>query len=92
MGKKVENDKKFLIIHMTVQEAIAAMDCFGECNLCGEVCADGYYIPVIHQFYCQKCYDAWISSATRYRSDIGTEIRRFNAMKRKLEDLGTWDV
>ena len=92
MARKIENDKKFYIIRMTVQEAIATMDCFGECNLCGDGCEYGYYIPVINQFYCETCYDAWYRTATRYKSEIYNETKRYNAMVEKLKDLGTWDL
>lgn len=91
MAKKVENEKGFLIIEMTIQEAVACLDCFGECNLCGDSVESGYYVAVIDQFYCETCYRAFIGGASRYRSDIGTERQRYIRVRRKLEDLETWE-
>ena len=88
MAQIIKTNNGFQIIKMPVQEAIAVLDCFGECNLCGEPIPDGYYIPVINQWYCETCYNAWVSSAIRYRSDIGVERKRFNEICDRLRGLG----
>ena len=96
MAIQYQNDKRFLIIKMTWREYVAATDTWGWCDLCGTndftQTGYGYYIPVINQWYCQKCYEQWYEGATHYRVDIEKERQAFNEMKSKLERLGVWNI
>lgn len=93
MAIQIENDKGFLIIKASKIEAIAVKDFDGmRCELCDNDCEAGYFIPVINSYYCQTCFDAWYKSATRYKSDIPEETRRFNDLVAAFTDMGCWGV
>lgn len=93
MATQLNNEKRFLIIHMTWREYVAASDKFGWCDLCStdDFEHGGYYIPVIDQWYCEKCYKAWYDTAAHYKVDMEEERYRFNEMRNKLKGLGVWN-
>ena len=37
----------------------------------------GYYIAVLNQWYCPKCYDEFCKRAKYYQEDTGTEKRNY---------------
>lgn len=93
MAKILKNDKRFLIIEMPWREYVAITDSWGLADCCGQNTSEEnvYYIAVLNQFYCGICFNAWISTAMRYKSDLEKEQYNFVKMKGKLEDLGTWE-
>lgn len=91
MAKQIKNNKGFLVIKMSYQEYAVITDTFARCDLCGDETTDGYYIPMIKQWYCQECYELWNRTAVHYKVDEDVERRRFNIMKQKIDLLGSWE-
>ena len=91
MAKIVNNDKGFKIISLSTEDAASlgfGIDGSGTCICmhCNKGCRSGdiYYIAVLHDIMCKKCYERWIKSATRYAEDIPIENRNFNHYKEWL--------
>jgi len=93
MATRFKNEKNFLIIKMSWREYVACTETWGLCDCCGESDFDtgGYYIATIDSWFCQKCFDAYISTATHHRTDLKMEQQRWSKMVGKLRDLGTWE-
>lgn len=97
MANIVKNEKGFLIIKMSVDEAINKCG-FGyyngntlhcdDCNniLKGDVSV--YYIAAMNRVFCEKCYKEWYNNATRYAANIDFESKQF---KHYLIVLGLFD-
>lgn len=93
MANLWKNDKNFKIIQMSWREYVATTESWGLCDCCGgsDFEYGGYYIPLIDSWFCKTCFDAWYSTAKRYKVDIQKEQEKFIKMKHKLEDLGAWN-
>lgn len=76
MAKRIEFGK-FLIIECTAAELYAACGGPGICDYCGTPAAVGYYIAVLNQWYCPKCFNRWKSYAHYYPEDADVERRNF---------------
>lgn len=80
MAKQVESGK-FLVIECTAGELMNAVGsdiCI--CDWCGKPylpTEKGYYIAVLNQWYCEKCYNEWAERATYYPEDADVERRNF---------------
>lgn len=97
MANRVKNDKGFLIIEMTPDEAINVCN-FGiyddtyrqtclicdECNKLLNVEERVYYIAVLNYLVDKDCYDDWVSHAKRYNEDIAYEEKLFNKYAARL--------
>ena len=84
MARKVQNDKGFLIIEMTPDEAMNNCK-FGvsinlndikyhdlicdNCNKCLNQDDYIYYIAVLNMVFCKECYDEWYEHAVHYVDD-----------------------
>ena len=93
MATRYQNDKGFLIIELPWKECVAITDSWGLADCCGQNTSEEtlYYIALLDQFYCGICFNAWYSTAVRYKSDLEKEQINFIKTKRKLEDLGAWE-
>lgn len=85
MATRVNNNKKFLIIKLTPEEALNKCYFGYSCELICDDCNKDitndkfvYYVPVLNRCLCEKCYDDWYSHATRYEEDIDYEIDYYN--------------
>lgn len=82
MAKKIEFGK-FLIIECTAKEL---MQVTGQPIVMCDYCADvalahnykGYYIAVLNQWFCRKCYEEWRERAHWYPEDAGIEQKNFD--------------
>lgn len=97
MANRIENNKGFLIIEMTPDEAINICN-FGiydvtdrqiylicdSCNKSLNFEERVYYIAVLNQLVDKDCYTDWISHAKRYNEDIDYEEGLFNKYAAKL--------
>lgn len=94
MATQIKTKKGFLIIKMTWKECVAITDSWGLADCCGQnTCEeDLYYIAILDQFYCEPCYNAWVETASRYKSELGKEQVNFIKIRNKLQDLGTWET
>lgn len=92
MAKKIKNKKGFLIIEMTVEEAIN--DCmFG---YAGEIICDGcnkytnnpeniiYYIAVLNMVFCKECLDEFLNRQEHYEEDEDVEKKNYNFIARMV--------
>lgn len=92
MAKKIENEKGFLVIEMTVEEAIN--DCmFG---YAGEIVCDGcnkytnnpediiYYIAVLNMAFCKECLDEFLNRQEHYEEDKDIEEKNYNFIARMV--------
>lgn len=60
MAKIKENKKGFKIIEISRAELVgklAEYGCIGICDNCNSTSITGYYIAVLNQWFCQKCFD-----------------------------------
>lgn len=92
MAKKIENKKGFLIIEMTVEEAIN--DCMFGCA--GEIICDGcnkyinnpedmiYYIAVLNMAFCKECLDEFLNRQEHYKEDEDVEKKNYNFIARMV--------
>ena len=93
MAKQIKNDKNFLVIECSVFDLMgiepAAM---GICDRCNSASLKGYICCALgHQYYCEKCYQEWISRATRFDEDIPFETSVFNQYKISFESINKWE-
>lgn len=80
MAKKVKNEKGFLVLEITrgeLLDALAEYGSIGICDSCGLPVKKGYYIAVLNQWFCEDCYEEWLTGATRYVEDIPYEEKWF---------------
>lgn len=92
MARLLENKKGFKIIKLTWRETVCITDSWGLSDCCGQNSSEEplFYIAVLDRYFCECCMNAWLSGATRYKSDIEKEQYNFVKVKNKLKDLGTW--
>ena len=81
MAKKIDFGK-FLVIECTAGEL---MDAVGSdiciCDSCGRpnfISDKGYYIAVLNQWFCKKCFGEWSARARWYPGDAKIERRNFD--------------
>lgn len=94
MANKYNNDKGFLVIEMSYEEARDICG-FGIthvddeiglvvehnllCDTCNNKVTDNiYYVAAINRALCKECCDDFISNVDRYEEDIPYEIRHYN--------------
>ena len=97
MANRIKNNKGFLVIEMTPDEAINVCN-FGVyndtnkqtyliCDRCDKLLnfeERVYYIAVLNYLVDKDCYNHWISHAERYTEDISYEEHLFNMYATKL--------
>lgn len=77
MATKV-NCGKFLVIETSLKECLD-WGGIGICDNCTTLHPNkGYYIAVLNQWLCPKCYEIWKLSAKWYPEDEHIEIRNYN--------------
>lgn len=90
MAKIISNNIGFRAIQMSYAE-IGRLT--GNPNPVCDFCANpkvsqGYYIAVLNQWYCKKCYTRWLKTAKAYPEDEPIEAKNFNYYKNLLEKAG----
>ena len=88
MARRVEFGK-FLIIECTAKEL---RDITGQpivmCDFCADVALShnykGYYISVLNQWICKKCYADWKKRARWYSQDSEIENKNFRYYANRL--------
>lgn len=93
MANKLINDKGFLIIEMTFDEAKRICH-FGYgnaiyCDSCNKTlnkdnCDKIYFIAVLTYACCKSCCDDFINTATHYEEDVEHEVSKYNYFARLL--------
>lgn len=84
MAKIAENKKGFLVIEVSAEELSSKMGGYGICDFCNTPSDNGYFVSVLNQWLCSKCYNEWLKRAIRYPQDADIERRNFELFKEKL--------
>lgn len=91
MAKIIENEKGFRVIEITSDEMrriypeMRNVDWFPICDSCGRNgLKKGYYVAVLNQWFCPKCYQRWYSGAIRQPEDWAIEMKNFSTYKEML--------
>ena len=96
MASQYKNDKGFLIIEMTYDEAtilcnfgteVAEDRYFVVCDNCNNKFDEKdkiYYFAVLNRAMCKECCDDIIANQERYDEDIPYEVRYYNHYAKKL--------
>ncbi len=68
--KDFKNKKGFKVIKIKTVELMEVIKgSLGICDSCNSGTLEGYYIPVLSRFYCEKCYKEWEEKAVYYEED-----------------------
>lgn len=84
MANIKDNKKGFKVIQISRKELVEELGQYGAigiCDYCNETAFTGYYIAVLNQWFCPKCYQAWYHRATYYPEDAKVENRNFEFYK-----------
>lgn len=92
MAKKIENKKGFLIIEMTVEEAIndCMFGCAGEiiCDRCNKYTNNPediiYYIAILNMAFCKECLNEFLNRRKHYKEDEDVEKKNYNFIARMV--------
>lgn len=84
MAQKIENKKGFKVLKMGLDE-INNIGGLTICDFCGTPSLEGYYVAVLNQWLCQKCYNEWYLRAKHYPEDIAIENKNYTNMQNMLE-------
>ena len=84
MANIKDNKKGFKVIQISRKELVEELGQYGAigiCDYCNETASTGYYIAVLNQWFCPKCYQEWYHRATYYPEDAKVENRNFEFYK-----------
>ena len=84
MANIKDNKKGFKVIQISRKELVEELGQYGAigiCDYCNETASTGYYITVLNQWFCPKCYQEWHHRATYYPEDAKVENRNFEFYK-----------
>lgn len=86
--KEIVTEKGFLVMEVSRQELISALgeSTLGVCDSCFATPDVGYYVAVLNQWFCKKCYEKWLETADYYPEDSRVEIRNYEYYKKKLSN------
>lgn len=95
MAKQISNKKGFKVSKLSKVEVLDMWGKYGGvgiCERCNEIPAEGgYYVAVLNQYLCTKCYKDWIKDAKVYEEDKYFENINFTEVQKKLQRLGYWE-
>jgi hypothetical protein len=80
----IDNPKGFKVINLSLGEANRAYGGYGICDSCNKAAINLYYIAVLNNCYCKKCYDKFCERATYYAEDAAIEKQNFEKAKKLL--------
>lgn len=92
MAQKLDNEKGFLIIEMTREEAdsigfgLGGGTCI--CVGCNNLCLPKvFYVAVLNETMCEDCLKNFVENSTRYDEDIPYEKRNYEYYSKQLQLL-----
>lgn len=90
MAKIVPNDKGFKVIQMSYAEISRLTgNVLPICDSCAKPDVSmGYYIAVLNQWFCKRCYNNWYKDAKFYPEDTLIENRNYEYYKNLCEKAG----
>ena len=82
MAKTIKNEKGFKIIKIGFFEMVGIThNPDVVCDSClNPKVNQGYYIAVLNQWFCKKCYEKWYKTAKYYEQDLLVEEKNFKFM------------
>ncbi len=81
MAQVVENKAGFKVIGVSRRELVEKLGhigAIGICDFCASSPEQGYYVAVLDQWYCPKCYNRFIRENQPNTDDKRFEGNRFN--------------
>lgn len=99
MAKIVQNDKNFKVLQLSYAEISRLTGNFlPVCDRCNNPkVSQGYYVAVLNQWFCKKCYNSWYKDAVNYPEDREIENRNYeyyeNLCKKGgilKDEVGVW--
>lgn len=84
MANIKENKRGFKVIQVSRSELMDKLGLYGArgvCDRCNGITSTGYYIAVLNQWFCPKCYQDWYHRAKRYPEDVAIENKNFEFYK-----------
>lgn len=84
--REVKNEKGFRVLSVSrseLEKATCQTHCC--CDSCLATPEFGYYVAVLNMWFCPKCYEHWMTTATRYLEDSIVEERNYLKYKTLLE-------
>ena len=89
MAEIVNNPKGFKVIKIKATELMDIIfGSLGICDYCSNASFEGYYIAVLHSYYCPDCYEDWMKRCEYYEEDAPYENQNFNAVVESLKKKG----
>ena len=85
MAEIIENKKEFKVIKMSNVEVCSVFGGFGICDSCNRNSDEGYYVAVLNLWYCERCYQSFLETATNYPEDGNIEEMNFQNVLKHLE-------
>lgn len=98
MANIVNNDKGFKVICLSKEEAASLGFGYKEdgscvCMHCGNDCGDSiYYIAVLNDTMCERCFHRWVAGATFYPEDMRYEEKSFERTVNNLTAIWGKDI
>lgn len=94
MAKIKKNKKNFLIIEMSMFEALgiwSEFDGVGMCDTCNDIPEKGFYVAVLNRYICPHCFAEWVKKAKNYKDDRSFEKIHFDDTVHRLKTLDLWE-
>lgn len=87
MATIISNDKNFKIIKLSFNDRIELG--WGDiCMHCNEVFTNNmYYVAVLNDIMCKKCYEEWYKTAINYPEDRNIEDNLFRNVLDRLDNI-----
>lgn len=83
--RDVINEQQFRILKVyknELEEATKQEQCC--CDYCLAAPIYGYYIAVLNQWFCPKCFNHWLKNAIKYKEDTLVEERNYQFYRKQL--------
>ena len=90
MATIIKNKKGFKVIQIGYFEMVGLT---GNSEPVCDNCLDakvnqGFYVAVLNQWFCKKCYEKWYKTAINYEQDLSVEMQKFNHYITALSNMG----
>lgn len=73
--KKITSECGHIVYLVTAQE-LGKIGGLGICDRCNQFEREGYLIPVLNRYYCQKCYAKWLKNTEYFPEDEPFEMEQ----------------
>ncbi len=73
-----KNKKGFKVIRTENRTEALMLGGAGICDWCNNTSKTGYYVAVLNEWFCDKCFHDWYLRATFYKEDMEIEMKNYN--------------